>query len=156
MRFCVLAALALAVPTAALAECREDQVDIRGDFGSARFTVEIADDVEERAEGLMFRESLGASRGMLFLYEVAGAPAFWMKNTLIPLDMLFVDPDGLIRHVHSEAQPGDLTGISGGTGIIAVLEIRGGMAEAIGIDAGDEMRHPFFDGENAVWSCNTQ
>ncbi|MBV7379366.1 DUF192 domain-containing protein [Maritimibacter dapengensis] len=155
-RICAIAALALSLPLAAQAECREDRVDIRGDFGSARFTVEIADDVEERAQGLMFRESLGASRGMLFLYESAGSPAFWMKNTLIPLDMIFVDPDGMVQHVHSEAVPGDLTGISGGTGVIAVLEIRGGMAEAIGIDAGDEMRHPFFDGENAAWSCDTQ
>ncbi|HBZ45225.1 MAG TPA: hypothetical protein DEO85_14480 [Maritimibacter sp.] len=151
------AATFLFTATFAAAEiCREDRVDIRGDFGSARFTVEVADDVAERAQGLMHRESLAPSRGMLFVYDRTGSPSFWMKNTLIPLDMLFVRPDGTIQTVHSMAVPGDLTGINGGDGVLAVLEIKGGMAEAIGIDAGDEMRHPAFTGSDAVWSCDAQ
>lgn len=148
--------LSVVAGSATAQACREDQVDIRGDFGSARFTVEIADDVEERAEGLMFRESLAASRGMLFIYESIGAPSFWMKNTLIPLDMVFIGADGVVRHVHDRAEPGDLSGISGGPGVLAVLEIRGGMAGAIGIEVGDEVRHPAFARDSAAWPCAVQ
>ncbi len=132
--------------------CAPDRVDIRGDWGEARFTVEIADDDAERAQGLMHRDSLAAAQGMLFVYPWAGAPAFWMKNTLIPLDMLFVTPEGVVQHVHAKAQPGDLTPIRGGDGVIAVLEIKGGLAAAIGIGPGDELRHPAF-GDSAAWAC---
>jgi uncharacterized membrane protein (UPF0127 family) len=153
----LLAALALLVfglgGPAAAQECAVDRVDIRGDWGTARFGVEIADDPAEQARGLMFRESLAASAGMLFVYPRPGNPSFWMKNTLIPLDMLFIRPDGTVAHVHSRAVPGDITGIRGGDGILAVLEIRGGMAEALGIGPGDAVRHPAFDGEAAAWAC---
>lgn len=132
--------------------CRPDRVDIRGDWGTARFTVEIADDDATRAQGLMFRESLGAAQGMLFVYPRPGSHSFWMKNTLIPLDMLFVTPEGVVQYVHAMAEPGDLTPIGGGDGVLAVLEIRGGMAGALGIGPGDEMRHPAF-GDGAVWAC---
>jgi len=150
------AALALlAFSGAALAGaggCASDRLDIRGDWGEARFSVEIADTPQTQAQGLMFRESLPAAHGMLFVYERPGSPAFWMKNTLIPLDMLFVTPDGRVQHVHPMAVPGDLTPIPGGDGVLAVLEIRGGLAGAIGIAPGDEMRHPAF-GADAAWPC---
>lgn len=150
------AALALlALSGAAQAEaggCAPDRLDIRGDWGEARFSVEIADTPQSQAQGLMFRESLPAAHGMLFVYERPGAPAFWMKNTLIPLDMLFVTPEGRVQHVHPMAVPGDLTPIPGGDGVLAVLEIRGGLAGAIGIGPGDEMRHPAFD-TGAAWPC---
>lgn len=142
-------------PAMALADCAPAQVDIRGAFGTARFTVEIADDDAERAQGLMFRESLASGQGMLFVYPAAGPASFWMKNTLIPLDMIFVGPDGVIDTVHSNAVPGDLTPIRGGDDILAVLEIKGGLATAIGIAPGDQMRHPTF-GDAAEWSCSDQ
>jgi uncharacterized protein len=146
----------LAFSGAVLAEgaggCAPDRLDIRGDWGAARFSVEIADTPQTQAQGLMFRESLPAAHGMLFVYERPGAPAFWMKNTLIPLDMLFVTPEGRVQHVHPMAVPGDLTPIPGGDGVLAVLEIRGGLAGAIGIGPGDEMRHPAF-GAGAAWPC---
>jgi hypothetical protein len=78
-----------------------------------------------------------------------------MKNTLIPLDMIFVGPDGVVDTVHANAVPGDLTPIRGGDDILAVLEIRGGLAGAIGIEAGAEMRHPAF-GDEAAWPCAAQ
>jgi len=143
----------LARPAAA-DDCTAERVDIRGPWGTARFGVEIADDPAEQSRGLMFRESLAASAGMLFVYPRPGSPMFWMKNTLIPLDMVFIRPDGTVAHVHPRAVPGDLTGIRGGNGILAVLEIRGGMAEALGITAGDAVRHPAFDGDGAAWSCD--
>lgn len=150
-----LAALALSLVAAgARAEdvCAPERLDIRGDWGTARFSVEIADDDGERAQGLMFRETLGAAQGMLFVYPRPGSHSFWMKNTLIPLDMLFVTPDGVVQHVHAMAVPGDLTPIGGGDGVLAVLEIRGGLAAAMGIEPGDEIRHPAF-GADASWAC---
>ncbi|WP_407943661.1 DUF192 domain-containing protein [Maritimibacter alexandrii] len=150
----VLLAACLAGPLTAQT-CDEAQVDLRGAFGTARFSVEIADDDAERAQGLMFRESLPSGQGMLFIYESPRPASFWMKNTLIPLDMIFVGADGVVRNVHENAVPGDLTPIRGGDDILAVLEIRGGLAGAIGIEAGAEMRHPAF-GDAAAWSCAAQ
>nr|WP_242500457.1 DUF192 domain-containing protein [Tropicimonas sp. IMCC6043] len=132
--------------------CADDRVDLRGSWGSARFAVELADDASERARGLMFRETLPRSAGMLFVYETPGRVSFWMKNTLIPLDMVFADAHGVVKHVHSRAVPGDLTPIPGGTDIRFVLEINGGLAEAMGIGPGSEMRHPAI-GAPAAWPC---
>lgn len=149
----VLLAVALAfVNTVARAECVADRVDLRGSFGEMRFSVEVADDARERARGLMFRESLGTYAGMLFVYDYPQTVAFWMKNTLIPLDMIFVDERGRVAHVHHRAVPGDLTPIPGGNGILAVLEINGGLAERFGIAPGDVMRHPAFT-EDPHWPC---
>ena len=146
------AGLALLAAGAASAECREDTLALRGAFGTAQFTVEIADDSEERARGLMFVEDLPVSEGMLFVYGRPGTHSFWMKNTLIPLDMLFIRPDGVVQHVHDNAVPGDLTPISGGDGVLAVLEINGGLAGQLGIEEGAEVRHPAF-GAEAAWPC---
>ncbi|PZQ99321.1 MAG: DUF192 domain-containing protein [Cereibacter sphaeroides] len=137
---------------AAVAQCRPDTVDIRGPFGQARFTVEVADDGQERAQGLMFRESMPRSAGMLFIYPAPQRASFWMKNTLIPLDMIFVDGAGRVLRVHENAKPQDLTPIDGGTGVVAVLEINGGLSRKLGIAPGAEMRHPAF-AERAAWAC---
>ena len=134
-------------------ECADDRIDLRGDWGSARFTVEVADDPEELARGLMFRESMPASAGMLFVYQRPEQVSFWMRNTLIPLDMLFAGADGVVRRVHAEAKPLDETLIPGGNDIQYVLEINGGLAERLGIEPGTEMRHPRI-GQAAAWSCS--
>ena len=148
-----LAALLVLVGAPLAAACRADAVALRGDWGEVSFAVELADTPQERSKGLMFRETLARGAGMLFVYEHPQRAAFWMKNTLIPLDMLFVAPDGVVQQVHPMAVPGDLTLISGGAGVLAVLEIKGGLAAAIGIGAGAEMRHPAFDSEIAAWPC---
>ena len=145
--------LLTAGPAMAAEVCAEDRLDIRGPWGEAQFTVEIADEPAEQAQGLMFRDSLASSAGMLFVFPAPEAPVFWMKNTLIPLDMVFIAPDGTVARVHPEAVPGDLTPIPGGDGILAVLEIKGGMAAALGVGPGDAVRHPAFDGADAAWSC---
>ncbi len=139
--------------TAASAECASDRVDLRGEFGTARFSVELADDSSERAQGLMHRESLASSAGMLFVYERPQTATFWMRNTLIPLDMIFLEASGRVAKVHSNAIPLDETPIFGGDNILAVLEINGGLAARLGIDAGDELRHPALDQGSAVWRC---
>jgi uncharacterized membrane protein (UPF0127 family) len=150
------AAIAVAVPGAlpAAAACRDDVVEIRGPSGTVRFTVEIADSPEEQALGLMFRDSLPASAGMLFVYDQPRRAAFWMKNTLIPLDMVFADVAGRVTRVHANARPRDETPIDGGAGVLLVLEINGGLAARLGIGPGSEMRHPALDPAAAAWPCD--
>ncbi|MBT8460852.1 MAG: DUF192 domain-containing protein, partial [Boseongicola sp.] len=123
-----------------------------GDWGQARFTVEVADDPGERSQGLMNRESMARSAGMLFVYEFPQRVAFWMRNTLIPLDMIFLDETGTVQRIHENAIPLDETAIPGGDNIQYVLEINGGLSERFGIDEGSVLRHPAI-GENAVWGC---
>lgn len=136
----------------AVAQCREDSISLRGDWGTARFSVEIADTPASRAQGLMHREYMPSSAGMLFLYDRPQHLAFWMRNTLIELDMLFIDPKGVVRHIHHRAQPLDETPISGGNGLVSVLEINGGLAKRMRITEGSEVQHPAF-GARAAWPC---
>ncbi len=143
----------LCAVASAAQECRDDTVYLKGDWGSARFTVEVADDRAERAQGLMFRESLPTASGMLFVYERPQRLSFWMRNTLIELDLLFIDPSGEVRHIHHRAQPLDETPIEGGRGLTHVLEINGGLAERMGIAVGSVVRHPTFSKDQAIWPC---
>ncbi len=140
------------LPSSALADCAVDRLDIRGDFGTARFSVEVADDPLERSEGLMFRESLPTSAGMLFVYEEPVRAAFWMKNTPLPLDLIFMDPSGTVTRIHENAVPFDLTTIDGGEGVQFVLEINGGLSARLGLSEGDEVRHPSIE-EDPAWAC---
>lgn len=151
-----LALVVAALPGCAWAEaaCAPDRLDIRGPAGRESFAVEVADDPVERAQGLMFRESLPQSQGKLFVYEAPGRPGFWMKNTLIPLDMIFADRTGTVTRVHANAVPGDLTAIDGGPGVMFVLEINGGLAEKLGIAPGAVLRHPSVPAALAAWPCD--
>ncbi|MGJ8584681.1 MAG: DUF192 domain-containing protein [Marinosulfonomonas sp.] len=135
------------------AACSVTDTQLRGDWGQARFSVELADDPAERSRGLMNRESLSASAGMLFVYPEPQHARFWMKNTLIPLDMIFIDATGVVTSIHENAIPHDLTAIDGGSGVTAVLEINGGMARKLGISVGSQVQHPSFLQENAIWPC---
>ncbi|MEO0905073.1 MAG: DUF192 domain-containing protein [Pseudomonadota bacterium] len=125
---------------------------IQGDFGQATFSIDVADDPQERAQGLMFVEQLPTLSGMLFIYERPQSVSFWMKNTLIPLDMIFAAPDGEILRIHENAIPGDLTPISGGDGVQMVLEINGGLSARLGLTEGAVMQHPSF-GPDAILPC---
>ncbi len=140
------------VGSAAVAGCDVETVSVRGDFGTAQFTVTVADDPDERAQGLMFVENMASMEGMLFVYERPQRVSFWMRNTLIPLDMIFVDASGVVRNIHPMAQPLDETTIFGGDAIQFVLEINGGMADQLGLEVGDAVQHPSL-GSDAVWSC---
>lgn len=134
--------------------CRSDRVSLRGDFGTANFRVEVADDAAERAQGLMDRNSMSANAGMLFVYDSPGPVAFWMRNTLIPLDMIFADQTGQVTRIHHMAIPLDETPIDGGNNVSYVLEINGGMAKSLGLRAGDVLRHPDIDQTKAAWPCD--
>lgn len=137
----------------AFAACSENAVTLRGEWGQARFSVEIADDDAERAKGLMFRKSMSNGAGMLFVYDRPQALSFWMRNTLIPLDLLFIDSRGVVQHIHENAVPLDETAIYGGEDLLSVLEINGGLARRMGIKIGSELRHPAFAGRNPAWPC---
>ena len=147
----VVATVAALGGAAATAACAPGQMDLRWSGGQARFTVELADTDALRATGLMNRESMAASAGMLFVYDSPRRATFWMKNTLIPLDMIFADAAGRVTVVHANAIPHDTTTIDGGEGVKYVLEINGGLADRLGIGPGAQMRHAAIDA--AEWQC---
>lgn len=149
----ILALIGMIAGSPALAECSSDSASIRGAFGSARFDVALADDPQERARGLMFVEEMGAMEGMIFAYERPQSVSFWMRNTLIPLDMLFIDSSGTVTHIHENALPLDETPIFGGRNVQFVLEINGGMVGRLGLSVGDVLQHPVI-GSEAEWPCS--
>jgi uncharacterized protein len=103
------------------------------------FTVEVARTEPQQAQGLMHRRSLAADAGMLFPFDPPRPAAFWMRNTLIPLDMIFVRPDGTIARIAANTVPmsEELVGVE--EPVTAVLELRGGRAAQLGIQAGDRV-----------------
>lgn len=105
------------------------------------FQVELADEDDERELGLMHREELGADRGMLFTYDRPQHAGVWMKNTLIPLDIMFVADDGEIVSIAKNAVPGSLRTIESGFVVHGFLEINGGQVDDLGIKPGDVVRH---------------
>ncbi|WP_108484294.1 DUF192 domain-containing protein [Oceaniglobus ichthyenteri] len=143
-----------ALPGIVSAACTPTVADLRGDWGQARFTVELADDASERAVGLMNRPQMAKSRGMLFVYERPQAASFWMRNTLIPLDMIFMDETGTVTRIHENAVPLDETPIPGGTSVKLVLEINGGLSRVFGITVGSTLRHPSVAQNRAAWPCS--
>jgi hypothetical protein len=106
--------------------------------GAHRFTVDVAATPEQQERGLMFVRSLAPNRGMIFPYDPPQQVAFWMKNTLIPLDIIFIRADGKIARI-ANARPLDETPLPSGEPAVAVLEIRGGRAAALGIKPGDRV-----------------
>ena len=132
------------VLTLLLAACSnaESRLILHTDRGDFPFTVEIADDEAERAKGLMFRDHLAPDAGMLFDYGREQLASFWMQNTVIPLDMIFIGADGVVKNIHVNARPMDTTSIPSGVPIRFVLEIPGGRSTEIGLKVGDRMDHP--------------
>jgi uncharacterized protein len=109
-----------------------------------KFDVDLALTDAERSHGLMFRKELGPYEGMLFDFYKEAPVAFWMKNTLIPLDMVFIAADGTIRHIHANAVPLSTDAIPSQFPVRAVLEINGGSARLLGIKPGDKVKHEIF------------
>ena len=143
-----------ASPALAGNDCAFDQLDIRSDASSVRFSTEVVDSPESRALGLMNRESLATFAGMLFVYPNPQPMRFWMRNTLIPLDMLFIDAQGVVKYIHENAIPLDETSIFGGNDIQYVFEINGGLARILGIVVGSEVRHPAISSPEVIWACD--
>ncbi|OYW30048.1 MAG: hypothetical protein B7Z44_02480 [Caulobacter sp. 12-67-6] len=112
--------------------------------GRARFQVEIAATRAEQQRGLMFRKSLAPDRGMLFTYAKPQPAAFWMKNTLIPLDIVYIAPNGRVLSIVRNAQPHNEMPMPSGGPVLGVLEIAGGRAAQLGILPGDKVLHRIF------------
>jgi uncharacterized protein len=108
------------------------------------FEVELADTPTETERGLMFRESMPKDHGMIFEFDPPYAVTMWMKNTLIPLDMLFMDPDGTVLAIAENARPGSLRLIGPGVPVASVLELNGGVAKELGLKPGDKVHHKLF------------
>jgi len=148
MRFSILVLLLLFCPFSVDAgdalSLQPSKLTIESSSGDHDFVVELARSPEERSRGLMFRESLADDRGMLFLFDGEKRRAMWMKNTLIPLDMLFLGCDGQVLAIHPDATPKSLEPIAPDVLSCGVLEISGGLAARLGIVPGDRVRHPAF------------
>ena len=120
------------------------QVTVISSTGAHSFNVEIADDPEEQRRGLMYRRELAPDAGMLFLYEEQELLSYWMRNTYVSLDIIYIDDQGHIVSIAKNTTPLSERSIPSSGPAIAVLEVIAGTSDELGFAAGDEVRHPFF------------
>jgi uncharacterized protein len=139
-----LAAIPLLARAQALQTFPRSELEVVTDKGRYKFKVELATTPEQMMQGLMFRRSLDPDAGMLFDYGTTQPVSFWMKNTLIPLDMVFILASGRIAGVHQRAVPLSEQAIPSPAPVRAVLELNGGTASRLGIKPGDLVVHPIF------------
>lgn len=138
----VLAALCSFAATNAHAEAPVAVVTVTSANGDGHeFVLEVADTEERRQRGLMFRKELPEDGGMIFIYDPPQVAAMWMKNTLIPLDMVFVDAGNRIAHVATRTTPHSLEPISAGVPVAAVIELNGGTCDRLGMGVGDRVHY---------------
>jgi uncharacterized membrane protein (UPF0127 family) len=125
-----------------LTACADDsRLVIKSQNGDHAFTVEVVDTDQTRARGLMFRTDLAPDAGMLFDFKESRPVSFWMQNTLIYLDMIFITDQGMIANIHANAVPHDTTSIPSDGPVMFVLEIPGGRAAELGLKPGDRVVH---------------
>jgi len=105
------------------------------------FSVEVARTAEEQAIGMMFRQAVPEDTGMLFLFPSPRPASFWMRNTYVPLDLIFIRKDGRIESILPNARPESLDLLQSNGPVIAVLELAGGLSERLGLSAGDRVLH---------------
>lgn len=141
---------------ACFAACMPGQAEIRASNDTHRFVVELAADEASRSQGLMYRRHLPEGTGMLFLFEQSRVVAFWMRNTFIPLDMIFIADNGRVIKVHANAVPHDEKTISSGRPVRAVLELGGGRAAQLGIVPGAVLRHADMPQTDSLWPCGEE
>jgi uncharacterized membrane protein (UPF0127 family) len=144
-RFLAVALLVLMAGPAAAAD--ESTLEIVTKNGVHVFSVEVAASDADRQKGLMFRKELPEGRGMLFDFKQDQDVSMWMRNTLIPLDMMFINADGRIRRIAENTEPMSERTIPSGGPVRGVLEVIGGTAKKLGIVAGDKVAHPMFSGK---------
>jgi uncharacterized protein len=125
----------------AVVQERLEKLQIVSGSNTHHFQIEVMRTNEERAKGLMFRQFMPQDRGMLFDFKEEQLITMWMRNTYIPLDMLFIKADGSIHRIHERAQPLDETTISSSGNVRYVLEINGGVASKLGLKAGDNVKY---------------
>lgn len=141
----VLALLVLAgAARAELATFQHSTLTIDTNNGPQHFAIELALTPEQQEQGLMYRREMPADAGMLFIFPAAEIARFWMHNTFIPLDMVFIAADGHIAGIHERAVPMNDEAISSETPVRAVLELNGGTASRLGIKPGDLVHYAAF------------
>ncbi len=140
--FIVFGLLVVAAPSRAASL---QPLDIISATGKHSFQVEVVDNDADRAKGLMYRKELPADRGMLFDFKREQDVSFWMQNTYIPLDMIFIRADGRIMRIQENAEPLSTRLIPSGGPVLGVLEVIGGTARKLGINPGDQVAHPIFN-----------
>jgi uncharacterized membrane protein (UPF0127 family) len=138
------AVLAAAPLHAELASFTKSELTIETAGGKHRFAIEEAKSEAQMEQGLMYRRSMAPDAGMLFEYQKPQIMTFWMKNTLIPLDMLFIAANGTIADIHERAVPLLLDPINSAVPVLGVLELNGGTVARLGIKRGDVVRHAMF------------
>lgn len=141
--FVVLATVALAQPSRAQT-ASEDRLAIVTASGLHVFNVEVMRSQDELERGLMFRRTMAPDSGMLFDFQTPQIVTMWMKNTYVPLDMLFIGRDGRVVSIKENAEPLSERTISSGGLVIGVLELNAGTAKRIGVKVRDLVRHPMF------------
>ncbi|MBW4022116.1 MAG: DUF192 domain-containing protein [Proteobacteria bacterium] len=140
------AALAQSEPTGPQPTLPREPLTIIDDNGHPHlFHVELATTPQEQETGLMFRTSVPADGGMLFVFPTVQPEPFWMKNTLVPLDMVFINPDGTIRAIAENTVPESLAAVDSGGPVLAVLELQGGLTAKENISVGDRVVAPQFN-----------
>ena len=145
MRLLVIVSLFLMYNLGEVSASMKSELSIITSNGSKHnFLVEVARTEEEKKIGLMFRKTLAKNAGMLFLYKREALRLMWMKNTFIPLDILFIDKKGVIKRVVKRTIPHSLATISSRQSVLAVLELRGGITSSLEIKKGDRIEHPAF------------
>ena len=112
--------------------------------GKHDFQVEVMRTDDEQQRGMMFRRSLGDDKGMLFPFPSERIATFWMENTYVPLDMIFIKSDGSIQRIEKSAEPLSTQTVSSGAPVLAVLEVIGGLSDKLGIKPGDKVDYPIF------------
>ncbi|KMO39957.1 hypothetical protein VQ02_08920 [Methylobacterium variabile] len=142
----VLLLLPALAPSGALADGPFEPLTIASRTGQHSFQVEVMRDDAGRAQGLMFRRAMAPDRGMLFDFERTAPVSMWMKNTYLPLDMLFIRADGTVARIAADTEPLSTRTISSGEPVLAVLELNAGTAARLGLRAGDRVEHPLFRG----------
>lgn len=143
--FSTLASLAILTSSALADPMEVTPLTIVSSDRAHEFSVEVANDIDEIAFGLMERESMDADKGMLFDFNPPREPAMYMKNTLLSLDMLFIADDGHIEMIARNTVPGSLRTITPGIPVRAVLELNAGQSAELGIQPGDTVQHPVFN-----------
>jgi uncharacterized membrane protein (UPF0127 family) len=123
---------------------RRETLKLLTAHGTHVIDVEIADTPEEKAQGLMFRTRMDDKSGMLFFYAAPQEITMWMRNTYIPLDMVFIRANGVVHRVEARTEPLSEDIIASRGDVAACLELAGGAAERLGLKAGDRVEHRFF------------
>jgi uncharacterized membrane protein (UPF0127 family) len=137
-----LVTLALLVPWGGGLAASTGTLVLKTTTGDHNFTIEVATTDQERALGLMFRRSLPENSGMLFIYDPPQPATMWMKNTLIPLDMVFISAEGKVHRIESNTEPFSTTVIPSEGEVVGVLELNAGEADKIGLKRGDKVVYP--------------